>query len=42
MEEEILDLMEKWVLEKIYKKVNNLQKVGIIAYLERKKYEKGK
>lgn len=39
---EILDLMEKWVLERLYNKSNNFQKIGIIAYLERKKYEKGK
>lgn len=42
MEKDILDLIEKWNLEKLYSKSSNFQKIGIIAYLERKKYEKGK
>lgn len=42
MEKDILNLIEKWKLERLYSNCNNFQKIGIIAYLERKKYEKGK
>lgn len=39
MEQELLDLMDQWVLEKYLKKCKNkLEKVKIIAYFERRKH----